>query len=140
MFASSTREPCRQYRHNNQPQLNQGDAPRASVCLTRLLRIMAIMWIAVTYSNTTSTADTVFRSRLFMAWADATKLRPIINTKKNDAFNTCLCRSVVESILLYGLECLPMTLTLQEKLAQHSGVLPAMPSAITSLTACQTQS
>ena len=34
----------------------------------------------------------------------------------NDAIKIGICRSAVESILLYGLECLPLTLTLQDKL------------------------
>ena len=64
----------------------------------------------------TSTAETVFRSRLSKAWAAATKLRSIFNSKANDSIKIGLCRSAVESILLYGLECLPLTLTLQDKL------------------------
>ena len=64
----------------------------------------------------TSNAETVFRSRLFKSWAAATKLRSIFNSKANDSIKIGLCRSAVESILLYGLECLPLTLTLQDKL------------------------
>ena len=64
----------------------------------------------------TSNAETVFRSRLSKAWAAATKLRSIFNSKANDAIKIGLCRSAVESILLYGLECLPLTSTLQDKL------------------------
>ena len=64
----------------------------------------------------TSNAETVFRSRLSKAWAAATRLRLIFNSKANDSIKIGLCRSAVESILLYGLECLPLTLTLQEKL------------------------
>ena len=64
----------------------------------------------------TSNAETVFRSRLSKAWASATKLRSIFNFKANDSIKIGLCRSAVESILLYGLECLPLTLTLQGKL------------------------
>ena len=64
----------------------------------------------------TSNAETVFRSRLSKAWAAATKLRSIFNSKANDSIKIGLCRSAVESILLYGLECLPLTLTLQDKL------------------------
>ena len=61
-------------------------------------------------------AETVFRSRLSKAWAAATKLRSIFNSKANDSIKIGFCRSAVESILLYGLECLPLTLTLQDKL------------------------
>ena len=64
----------------------------------------------------TSNAETVFRSRLSKAWAAATKLRSIFNSKANDSIKIGICRSAVESILLYGLECLPLTLTLQDKL------------------------
>ena len=64
----------------------------------------------------TSNAETVFRSRLSKAWAAATKLRSIFNSKSNDSIKIGLCRSAVESILLYGLKCLPLTLTLQDKL------------------------
>ena len=64
----------------------------------------------------TSNVETVFRSHLSKAWAAATKLRSILNSKANDAIKICLCRSAVESILLYGLECLPFTSTLQDKL------------------------
>ena len=64
----------------------------------------------------TSNTETVFRSRLSKAWAAETKLRSIFNSKANDAIKNGLCRSAVESILLYGLECLPLTSTLQDKL------------------------
>ena len=64
----------------------------------------------------TSNAEAVFRSRLSKAWAAATKLRSIFNSKANDAIKIGLCRSAVESILLYGLDCLPLTLTPQDKL------------------------
>ena len=64
----------------------------------------------------TSNAETVFRSRLSKAWAAATKLRSIFNSKTYDAIKIGLCRSAVESIMLYGLECLPLTSTLQDKL------------------------
>ena len=64
----------------------------------------------------TSNAETVFLSRLSKAWAAATKLRSILSSKANDAIKFGLCRSAVESILLYGLECLPLTSTLQDKL------------------------
>ena len=64
----------------------------------------------------TSNAETVFRSRLSKAWAAKTKLRSIFNFKANDAIKIGLSRSAVESILLYGLECLPLTSTLQNKL------------------------
>ena len=64
----------------------------------------------------TSNAETVFRSRLSKAWAAATKLRSIFNSKVNYSIKIGLCRSAVESILLYGLECIPLTLTLQDKL------------------------
>ena len=60
--------------------------------------------------------DDPVRSRLSKAWAAATKLRSIFNSKANDAIKIGLCRSAVESILLYRLECLPLTLTLQDKL------------------------
>ena len=40
----------------------------------------------------------------------------IFNSKANASIKIGLCRSAVESILLYGLECLPLTLTLQDKL------------------------
>ena len=63
----------------------------------------------------TSNAETVFRSRLSKAWAAATKRRSIFNSKANDSIKIGLCQSAVESILLYGLECLPLTLTLQDK-------------------------
>ena len=64
----------------------------------------------------TSNAKTVFRSRLSKAWAASTKLRSIFNSKANDAIKIGLYRSTVESIMLYGLECLPLTSTLQDKL------------------------
>ena len=64
----------------------------------------------------TSNAETVFRSRLSKELAAANKLRLIFNSKANDSIKIGLCRSAVESILLYGLECLPLTLTLQDKL------------------------
>ena len=57
----------------------------------------------------TSNAETVYRSRLLKAWAAVTKLRSIFNFKANDAIKIGLCRSAVESILLDGLECLPLT-------------------------------
>ena len=64
----------------------------------------------------TSNTETVFRSRLSKAWASAIKLRSIFNSKANDAIKIGLCRSAVESILLYGLKCLMLTSTLQDKL------------------------
>ena len=64
----------------------------------------------------TSNAETVFRSRLSKAWAAATKHRSIFNSKANYAIKIGLCRSTVESIRLCGLECLPLTSTLQDKL------------------------
>ena len=63
-----------------------------------------------------SNAETVFISRLSKAWTAATKLRSIFNSKANDSIKIGLCRSAVESMLLYGLECLPLTLTVQDKL------------------------
>ena len=62
----------------------------------------------------TSNAETVFRSHLSKAWAAATKHRSIFNSKANDAIKIGLCRSAVEYILLYGLECLPLNSTLQD--------------------------
>ena len=50
----------------------------------------------------TSNAETVFRSRLSKAWATATKLRSIFNSKANDAIKIGLCRSAIESILSYA--------------------------------------
>ena len=64
----------------------------------------------------TSNEETVFQSHLSKAWAAATKLRSIFNSKENYAIKIGFCRSAVESILLYGLECLPLTSTLQGKL------------------------
>ena len=64
----------------------------------------------------TSNAETVLRSCLSMAWAAATKLSLIFNSKANDAIKIGLCRLAVESILLYGHECLPLTMTLQNNL------------------------
>ena len=64
----------------------------------------------------TSNAEKVFPSRLSKAWAAATKLRSIFNAKANGAIEIGLCQSAVESILLYGLEYLPLTSTLQDKL------------------------
>ena len=61
-------------------------------------------------------AKTVFRSPLSKAWAAMTRLRSIFNSKSNGAIKIGLCRSAEESILLHGLECLPLTLTLQDKL------------------------
>ena len=51
-----------------------------------------------------------------MACIVATKLRSIFNSIANDANKIGLCRSAVESTLLYGVECLPLNLTLQDKL------------------------
>ena len=64
----------------------------------------------------TSNAEGVFRSRSSMAWAAATKLRSIFNSKANDAIKIGICRLAVESILLCGLKCLPKTSSLQDKL------------------------
>ena len=47
----------------------------------------------------TSNAETVFRCPLSKAWAAATKLRSIFNSKANDSIKIGLCRSAVESIL-----------------------------------------
>ena len=69
----------------------------------------------------TSNAETVFRSRSSKAWAAATKLRSIFSSKANDSIKIGLCRSAVESILLYGLECLPLISTLQDKLDSAYG-------------------
>ena len=66
--------------------------------------------------ESTSNLETAFRSRLYMACTAATKLRSIFNYYANDAIKIGLCRSAVESILLYGLECLPLTSTLHDKL------------------------
>ena len=63
-----------------------------------------------------SNAETVLQSHLSKAWAVASKLCSIFNSKANDALKIGLCKSAGESILLYGLECLPLTLTLQDKL------------------------
>ena len=62
-------------------------------------------------------AETGFRSRLSMACAAAPKLRSFFYSKANDSIKIGLCRSAVESILLYGIECLPLTSTLQDKLS-----------------------
>ena len=52
------------------------------------------------------------------------KLRSIFNSKTNDVIKIGLCRSAVESILLYGLECLPLTSILQDKLdSAHRRIL-----------------
>ena len=64
----------------------------------------------------TFNAETVFRSRLSKAWAALIKLRSIFNSKANDAIEIGICRSAVESIPLFGLECLQLTSTLQDKL------------------------
>ena len=64
----------------------------------------------------TSIAETVFRPCLSMVWAAATILCSIFNSKANDAITIVLCRSAVESILLYGLVCRPLTSTLNDKL------------------------
>ena len=64
----------------------------------------------------TSNAETVFRSRLLMTWASTTKFRSIFNSKGNDVIKIGFCRSAVESILLYGLEILPLTSTLLDKI------------------------
>ena len=64
----------------------------------------------------TSNAETVSRSRLSKALTAATKLRSIFNSKANGAIKIGLCRSAVESILLYELDCLPLTSILQDKL------------------------
>ena len=64
----------------------------------------------------TSNTETVFRSRLSKAWTAATKLRSIFSSKANDSIKIGLCRSAVETILLYRLECLPLTSTLQDNL------------------------
>ena len=73
----------------------------------------------------TSNAETVFRSHLSKAWAAATKLCSIFNSKVNDAIKIGLCRSAVESILLYGLECLPLTSKLQDNLdSAYRRILP----------------
>ena len=45
-----------------------------------------------------------------------TNFRSFFNPNANDAIKIGLCRSAVESILLYGLECLPLTSTAQHKL------------------------
>ena len=64
----------------------------------------------------TSNAEAVFRSRLSKAWAAATNLRSIYKSKAKDAIKMRFCRSAKESTLLYGLECLLLTSTLQNKL------------------------
>ena len=64
----------------------------------------------------TSNAETPYWSWLSKAWAAMTKLRSIFNTKANDAIKVGLCRSALESIMLYRLEFLPLTSTLQDKL------------------------
>ena len=58
----------------------------------------------------------IFQSRFSKAWAAATELRSIFNSEANDAIKIGLCLSAVESMLLYGLECLPLTSTLQDQL------------------------
>ena len=88
----------------------------------------------------TSKAKRFFRSRLSKAWAAATKLRSIFISRANDAIEIGLCRSAVESILLYGVECLPLNSTLWTNLNQHTDVFSAMLSGFTSLTAYPTQS
>ena len=67
---------------------------------------MAIPQIVVTNSNISE----------YPLRTAATKLRSIFNHEANDAIKIGLCRSAIESILLYGLECLPLTSTLQDKL------------------------
>ena len=73
----------------------------------------------------------LFRSRLSKAWTAATKLCSIFNSQandaslvllffffffSNDAIKIGLCRSAVESILLYRLKWLLLTSKLQDKL------------------------
>ena len=65
---------------------------------------------------TTSNTETVFVSRFLKAWAAVTKIRSIFNSKANGAIKIGLCRSAVESILLFELECLQLTSTFQDKL------------------------
>ena len=64
----------------------------------------------------TSNAETVFLSRLSKTSAATNKLCSILYSKANDTIKIGLCRSAVESILLYRLECLLLTTTLQDKL------------------------
>ena len=64
----------------------------------------------------TFNAYTVFLNRMSKAWAAETNFRSFLNPNANSAFKIGLCRSAVESILLYGLECLPLTSTTQDKL------------------------
>ena len=64
----------------------------------------------------TSNAETFFLFRLSKAWAAAIKLSSIFNSKVNNAIKIGLCRSAVESTLLYKRKCLLLTSTLQDKL------------------------
>ena len=87
----------------------------------------------------TSNAEAVFRSHLSKAWAAMNRLHSIFISKMNNAIKICLYRSAVESILLCGLECLPLTSTLQDKLCSAYRRILAMLSGFTSLTAFPTK-
>ena len=101
--------------HNKTKVMNLGQASVRHVRFTNVdpvYRCNKFEYLEVPTSN----VDTVFRSRLSKAWAAATKLCSIFNSKVNDAIKIGLCQSAVESILLYGLGCLPLTSTFQDKL------------------------
>ena len=100
--------------HNKTNAMHLGEASVRQVCITNCDPVDScdkFEYLGVPTSNAES-----FLSHLSKARVAATKLRSILNSKANDAIKICLCRSAVESILLYELECLPLTSTLQDKL------------------------
>ena len=55
--------------------------------------------------------DKQFAERRKLAWVAARSLRQIFNSPASDCTKTRLFQSVVESVLLYGLEAIPITVT-----------------------------
>ena len=73
-------------------------------------------------------------------WQPRLSSNKVFSSKSNDAINKGLCRSPVESILLYGLKCLPFTSTIQEQLDAAYRRILCYALGFTSLTAYPTQS
>ena len=55
--------------------------------------------------------DTLFAERRRLAWASARSLRAIFNSPATDITKVRLFKAVVETVLLYGLEAVPLTAT-----------------------------
>jgi hypothetical protein len=59
--------------------------------------------------------DSVLQERWALTWRAASRLRPLFFSTLSDELKIRLLKTIVEPVLTYGLECVPMTHTREEK-------------------------